>query len=192
MRNRDSAQPARRLTGTVGHASDGQRPVLVDRPLWIERHLPHVAVGVCEVARVSSPESSFGRLEDGRPRSCSLIQHRVHLGFGALIDGDSDTAESAVDATVGIIGQLLAAEQCERDAGKLIEDDAFGRQLGSPAQALLVGPSGPVEIPDAEGDQADALLDVCEATDRLPPGCRARLAPVVAAAGWRASPRTAT
>ena len=57
-----------------------------------------------------------------------------------------------------ILKSQLRLEQRQRDAGQLVEDNAVGCILGDPPQALFVEPSRPLEIVDAEGDQADALL----------------------------------
>jgi len=50
-----------------------------DGKLWIPDDLPHVAVGVLEIPRVTAPERRLRRLDHHRACSLRLLHHRIHL-----------------------------------------------------------------------------------------------------------------
>src|SRR3954470_22845684 len=94
----------------------------------------------------------------GGPRRSGLFQHRGDLLGGGDVVGEGDTAPAARILDGGVLGERRAAPQREDHATALEEDHAvLGLGRARPAERLVEPPRA-IEVGDAEGDEADALI----------------------------------
>ncbi len=92
------------------------------------------------------------------PAAAASAEHPVDIGDAALVHGDGDPAEGAVDGVAGVGGEIGAPEQSESDHGQMVERDLVVHGVWVSSQALLEETPGVREIVDAKGDEADALV----------------------------------
>src|SRR5436853_5988078 len=120
--------------------------------------LPRVAVGIDEDAAVPAPEG-LGRLaSDRRPGGTGLLDHLVDLGWGSKVERERRPAPAAGVLDAAVLRQPCSVPERDHHVAGLKEDDVVlwgGVRL--PAQGFIEG-AGALEIGDAEGDEADALL----------------------------------
>ena len=102
-----------------------QVALLVEGKERIPGDFPEMPVGIGEIARIAAPENILQRLHgDARPPSTRKRIDLVGLLFRARIVGERDGGKArglVLDA--GILGEIGAAEETEREAVRLEERD---------------------------------------------------------------------
>src|SRR5690606_34469327 len=145
----------------VGH---DQRPVLGEGDARVVRDLPGVAARFGEAAGVPAVEGLRRRPRHRRAGLRGGRHDLVDLLAGAHVVGRGDPAEAAgvVVADPGVLRELVPAPQHQRHAPGLEEDRVLDL-LATPPQRL-VEREGPLEVRDAQGDEAHPLLHDANAT----------------------------
>src|SRR5581483_1814029 len=160
---RDGRQPCRPSHGPGrwrGRRSAGQADGAVGgkRPVRVVRDLPRVPVGVEEDAGVPAPERRAGGAGDRRAGRLRLAEHGVDLLLRARVVREGDATPAAGVPDGAVLGERGAAPEGEDGAARLEEDDVrAGLAAATPAERLVEA-ARPLEIADAERDEADPLL----------------------------------
>src|SRR5262249_10206883 len=134
------------------------RAVLAHVPMRVVRDLPRMAVRVEEHAAVAAVEGLAGLAGDRRAGRAGALHERVHLGWGAEGPGERDAAEAGAERDLAVVRQRLAAPEPEDHPAGGEEHDVGRGVVGRAPTERLVERTGPREVRDAEGDEADALL----------------------------------
>ena len=120
--------------------------------------LPGMALGIDEDRRIAAPERLAGLARDLRAGRAGLLDHLVDLGGRAGVVGERDPAPAAAVGDSAVVGEPLTVPERDDHAAGLEERDVVaGGGSGRPAEGLVERPR-PVEVADAERDEAEALV----------------------------------
>jgi hypothetical protein len=138
-------------SGTAGDTRlDADAAVVVQRPTRVVGHFPDIPVRVGKGPGRASPFGSGGCTHDRCAGPFGGHQHSADLLGRADVVGQFDA------------GRSMTAERCpqtQHHPASLKEADLVVWLVGAAPTQRLVEPAGAAEVGDAEGHEADALLD---------------------------------
>src|SRR5580704_4802545 len=134
-------------------------PILSYLEEWIPGDLPHKAIGVSKVSRISAPECFLCWLQNRRPRSLGFGDDRIDLFALARVVRQRKSAKAlAIIGDVCVSRQLLSRKKRQSYSACLEKSNSLALRHASPPAETLVEALAALQIPHAQRDDTHPLL----------------------------------